>query len=319
MLIAVFLILIQPPPDVEAQIDRKRQESYAVLAGAVKLHEESLARELKLKQQGASSELDVNFRRQALTFLRHDLAMSNDDADDAREQTRAIIKLREANLERLTKLLAGGAVSAALIDSARRQVANAKYILATEEGETDEAIRHLKAIVAICQEELTRVESAAKAGSASAAEVGLIRGRMAYAHYLLNHESDDESGKSVTHLRIVVAERENAASRMEKLLRAGAANRTAVAEAQHNRLWAKANLAIEEGDRAATRNILKQLVDATNENLVFLKTRRDPGTPELVAVTKAALADNELRLALSAHPDTPLRSLLRKPIHELDY
>jgi hypothetical protein len=307
----------QPTTD-ESPNQLKQRAYHDALAAAVKVHEVSLASELKLQQQGASSEMDVNGRRQVLAILRHDAALNNEDPDGAREQTRALIKLREANVERLSKLRAAGAVPAVLLLAARRQVANAKYILSNEGDETEDPVVQLKIIVEICAAELQRVEDSAKSGGASPAEVSLIRGRKAYAHYLLEHEND-EPAKAIAQLRIVVAERENAANRIEKLYRAGAAGRINFVETQHNLLWARANLAIEEDQRETTRDILKKLVEFTKENLGYWKTHPDVATPELIARNQSALADCELRLAQSGDANTPLKSLLRKPIYELDY
>ena len=308
----------QPAAENSSQVELRRRTYHDALVTAISQHEASLTRDLKLQKQGAGSEMEVNAGRQALAILRHDAAINNEDPDEAREQSRALVKLRQVNVERLLKLRAAGAVPAVVVLAARRQMANSKFILAAEGDEAESAETQLKAIVDICAAELALVEEAAKAGSASPAEVSLARGRKAYANYLLEDEKDNPD-KATSQLRIVIAERESAANRMDTLVRTGAAARIMLVEAQFRVLSAQANLAIEEDRRDETREILKKIAGAIKENLAHWKTQPDTTTPELISRISAALADCELRLALVADPDTSLRSLLRKSIFELDY
>src|SRR5580765_6279167 len=120
-LLALAVLVGRPTADDDPPVELKQRVYRDALAAAVKVHEASLTRELKLQQQGASSEMDVNARRQALVILRHDSALNNEDPDEAREQSRTLVKLREANVERLQKLWTTGAVPAVIVLAARRQ------------------------------------------------------------------------------------------------------------------------------------------------------------------------------------------------------
>lgn len=315
--LSLLFLVHQPPADASAQVARKQREAYDAKVAAVKSAEATLARELQMQQKGASSELDVNHRRQNLALFRYDLATINDDGNEAADQLAELVRLREAKLKMLQKLQAAGAAPGSSTDTARRQVANARYLLALLEDDQAECRQQLQNIIAIGTQELKRATDAEKAGSASASEVSAMRCRLAFTNYLLHHDADN-ARQAIEQFQIVVAEREREAQRLEKLLRAGAASRPAWIQAQSAWLWSKSNLAILRGQRTEAADAVKEIIGFFKQQLAALRKNPESATAGELASLQSTLKDCELRLALINDDETPLRSLLRRPFRELD-
>jgi hypothetical protein len=189
----------------------------------VRFLEERVEMKTKLREKRVGCEDEVDFYRFQLAIMRYNLAVCQDKPDEAREQFRMAVTVREAQHSRVKRLQERGGGFDEEIQVAERQLASSRYRLACVGRDFDEGMRQLKRIEAIASQELERERGLLGRNASTPSEVEDATFRLANARYLqalMERRGDD----CMQLLRDMCALTESAVARMRRLESTGAAS-----------------------------------------------------------------------------------------------
>jgi hypothetical protein len=303
-------------PPLPRQDERNQLKAATI---AVRTHwEKMLAKELRLRQQGASSEAYVNFARERLALARHDLAVVEEDPAAAGEQLAIVLGVREAELRRVQKLSPTAAASAGEIGYAQLRLASVRYHMAKLDGDAPEVVRQLRITIELGMNEAKRLQRLAPKGAASATQLSVVRGQIAYGRYRLAHE-EGRSEDALAELGVLVEARAELLAQSKKLDMRRYVPPWDVDHAQALLLKARVRVAILERKPQRVFEQLREL--AAVEERFWQRVRSDfflePDDREGWAVhIKRELALDRYRLTLG---EQDLERVLDDPIGELEW
>ena len=303
-----------PPSDAPPPARKERGQFQAACVALVRACDGELAEQVKLLRAGAATEGEVDVVRLALAGARQELALVEGRPAAAVEQSRALVAIRERELDRLLKLPGRGDVGAVEALAARRQVANARRWLAREERSPGGAARHLREVIELCDAEVRALQTLARRGIAVPEEVDAGRRRLAYARYRLAREEGRAEG-AAEQLRITVQLREQDLKRTRQV-------DDGTAEAAQDVDWhhvllleARQRQAVFAGDAPAAREHLGRRL-AVLERMSRRQREVLPADRVLRASLEYQLALVRYQLALASE-GVPLVD--GDPLYELDY
>lgn len=285
----------QPPPPQGGTKSLTEETGRRDKANAqlVKVCEDDLANQLKMKAAGATSETAVDEARMDLARARHDQALFAGNVDGCREQIRAIIDSRTRQLGRVEALQRDAASSTYDVGAARRRLAHARYRLAQLEGRSADAVKEMRAIARIREDELNFFS--VLPGVMAQAGLEAARYQLAYARYRLAVE-EGRSDDATRELRTAVAMWEKVRDRY-----AGLGPGTILPfEAEWSRVRvhvAGAHLATAQRDPARVREHLRQIVVVWEE--IARRLAADPVARRSRYEAEFELAWYRTRLALA--------------------
>jgi hypothetical protein len=258
-------------------------------------YEAELALRTRLRTQGAMSEADVDEARLGLARVRINQALTEKKAEEVREQHNTVIKIRDRELARMQALQRMSSVSLYELLASQRRLAYARFLLARQEGRSDDAVRELREIVRTCEAELKAMSDLR---GISGAELEWARLLRTYARYCLARQ-EGKSDDAVRELRTTVEVGEAMLDRLTKLHRGS----TLPLEEEFNRLlveFARHRLARAEQKPEEVRSHLREAVKL--QEAIETRLRADPAS--VSKLQKAELDHNlalsRLRLAMAA-------------------
>ena len=125
-----FLQAIPAQTDSPSPLKAARKEYLTATNTYLRFLEERLEMKTKLRGKQVGCEDDVDFYRFQVAIVRYHLALLEDKPDEAREQFRVAVTVREAQHGRVKRLRERGGGFDAEIQVAERQLASARYRLA---------------------------------------------------------------------------------------------------------------------------------------------------------------------------------------------
>jgi hypothetical protein len=271
-------LLVSSHGAVEAQQDGKLQMMQDVpldkSRASVKFREGILAREIDLHAKGVSSEINVEFARIWLAKARHDLALHENKIEDAIDQTRLIVKVREKQMKRMKQLSDNGLASEFEVNEAQRHLACARYFLGSEERKPQDVAEQLQLIVDLCKKELKHLEKL-RAQAISSWQVHRAESRLISAQYLLAKTASNPE-ELIKELRRHVEVCEKEWKQVMDLKRSGAAMVIETYAVRVNLLNAKLRLANVEKNTEVIVEQLRALVKLHEETLPQVRGMNNP-------------------------------------------
>lgn len=263
---------------VVAQQDSKLQMMQEMpldnLRASVKFWDGIVAREIDLYAKGVSSEINVELARIWLAKSRHDLALNENKIEDAINQTRLIVSIREKQMNRVKLLNDKGLATEFELNEALRHLACARYFLAIEEKKSQDVAVQLQLIVDLCKKELIHLEKL-RGQAISSWQVHRAESRLISAQYLLARTSNNPD-KIVEELRRHVEVCEKEWKQAVELKRSGAAMIIETYGVRINLLNAKLRLANVEKNSEVIVEQLRAMVKLHEETLPQVRGMNNP-------------------------------------------
>ncbi len=259
-------------PDLPAQISSPsslqtaREDYRTATKSHLRFLEEREAMTVRLRARGMLSDDEVDVYRFQVAIARYNLAHVQNDQAEAREQFRVAATVRQRQYDRLKRLRERGGGYEAEMNVAERQLASARFRLAHEEGDTQEAIRQLQRIQRIVDQELQRERWLLGRNAATQAEVEDTTYRLIKARYLearLSAREDD----CLQLLHEMLNLTASAWARQQKLQRQGASSKEELDWVQFRHLLAQQRLAAVEAKTDKVREFQNQLLAVTSQML----------------------------------------------------
>ncbi|MEM6474417.1 MAG: hypothetical protein AAF802_33095, partial [Planctomycetota bacterium] len=136
-----------------------------------------------LRESDAASEAEVDTLQATLVLARHDLAVAQNDAEEAQRQCGQLIVVRKRQLGRQASLHQSGFGSEKNLCIAIRRLASAEYLRDQSKPEPADKQNRLSLIVLTCNKELAQVTRLHGDGAASTMELNSARHRATVAEY----------------------------------------------------------------------------------------------------------------------------------------
>jgi len=255
--------------------------------GYLRFLEGRLEMKTKLRRKGIASDDEVDFYSFNAALERCILARVDGDSEATLKQYKAVIAVRQSQLERTRRLHERGGGMDAEMDLIQRQLASAKYRLAREEGNTENVTKELEHVLEIGDNELRRERGLLGRTAGTQTEVEDAAYRISFAQYLLARaKGNDQERKK--RLRETAVLTEASFTRLKDLERRGASSEEEVDWAHLRHLHAQQRLADEEERVQEVRDLQDRLANlttkmhqralkssiATEEEREFLKVER---------------------------------------------
>jgi hypothetical protein len=243
-------------------LDDARTEYVSATTAYLRFLQGREALKSKLREKRVVSDDEVDFYRVQVALCRHVLAHLQDDSAEARKQLRVALDVRKEQCARLKRLRPRGGGSEAETNVAERQLSSARYRLAREEGNMEEAVQQLQRIEEIAGRELERERRLLGRSAAALAEVEDTTYRLVKARYLLARlkEREDECKKQLRDLADLTG---SALARLQKLDKKGASSEEEINWARLRDCLAQQRRAGAEGDTQRVRELQEHLASLT--------------------------------------------------------
>jgi hypothetical protein len=303
-----------PPPATD---DELRQLQAATVA-IIKYWERMVAKELRLRDRGASSDHNVYITRDGLALTRHELAVLKGEHAAACEQLRAAVRVRDEDLRLMQRLSSQAAGSAFEVGLAQIRLANARCRMAKLEKHPDEVARQLQTLIGFSVEEEKRLRPLTQKGAATAVQMSITRCQGVYARYRLALE-EGRLKDALANLKLAVEARSELLTLAQKEHGHGYLVTDNVDYANALLLRARVRVAVLERNPERVRGLLRELVAVSDRFLhrIGVDTFPDPDIREGWAVrTRQAIAFDRYRLTLI---DGDLDRVLDDPLGELEW
>ena len=177
------------------------EDAVRQLGAAIKFREAAVERATRLKALGTGSEEEIDAARRHLANARYVLAYLSGDTGCASAQLREVVAVCEREAASSLRWYYWGIYTQGEVESARRRLAYARYLLAAGANEPGEAVRHLREAVRMREAEFDRVARLQTRGKGAVGllEVEFARFYLAEARHRLAvvGGDPDEAGRRI--------------------------------------------------------------------------------------------------------------------------
>jgi hypothetical protein len=229
-------------------------------------YEEQLKNAETLRDRRAVSGDEVDHYKLQVARAKRFLAAQQSKPAVACEQSREIVVIRERQLDRELRLTELNASTPTELDAAKRNVAVARYWLAVDEGKSDAAIRHLRAVTEICEREHKRERARQRQGVVSENTVKMVEYHLAMARFYSAKLQEDKA-EAVRQLKSVMGICDTWLEQERTLARHNIGSSESKDNVTVTLLWTERRLAAEEGKQDGVKENLRGLVTILERQL----------------------------------------------------
>lgn len=296
LLFGAFTLHAGEPPTPE-QARRELIEAYKEYAKFL---------EKRVKAQAAASpgivsETQIDLERWDLATVLHDLAIFEDNREEAVRQSRLRVETMQRMLDRVMKAYDAGADSRGNLDECLWWTACARYDLALEEGKTEFAAGQLHLITDLTGKRWNDMKRLHEQGAATRRELEHWERRRAMAAYF-SLQSEQNRKEAIAQLRKAIGLQERGVERVKQARQLTAASEWDELVALHSLAETRLRLAVREKDATAATTQIELQVALCEKLVTMARSRVDvewqlPECRYHLAMARDRLAQSKLGLS----------------------